>query len=72
MSRATKPDGREKAELPGYSANGHWLVYPKTYEKVLKKSSMALLQNYYNFFTLDLDMLTGKNAGDIIILNSEG
>ncbi|MGE5613631.1 MAG: hypothetical protein ACM3XR_04435 [Bacillota bacterium] len=47
-------------------------IYPKAYEKVLKKSSIALLQNYYNFFTLGLDMLTGKNAGDIIILNSEG
>ncbi|MGI6227304.1 MAG: hypothetical protein ACOYJ1_13725 [Peptococcales bacterium] len=72
MSRAAKPDGRGKAGLPGYIANGHWRVYPKTYEKVLKKSSIALLQNYYNFFTLDLDMLTGKNAGDIIILNSGG
>lgn len=41
-------------------------------EKVLEMSSRALLQNYYNFFTLDLDMLTGKNAGDIINLNSEG
>jgi len=33
---------------------------------------IALLQICYNFFTLGLDMLTGKNAGDIINLNSEG
>ena len=37
-----------------------------------ENSSIALLQICYNFFTLGLDMLTGKNAGDIINLNSEG
>ncbi len=40
--------------------------------KVPEKCSVALLQICYNFFTLGLDMLTGKNAGDIINLNSEG
>jgi hypothetical protein len=40
--------------------------------KVSEMRSIALLQICYNFFTLDLDMLTGKNAGDIINLNSGG
>jgi hypothetical protein len=39
---------------------------------VSEKCRNALLQICYNFFTLGLDMLTGKNAGDIINLNSEG
>lgn len=34
--------------------------------------SRALLQYCYNFFTLGLDLLTGKNGGDIINLNSGG
>jgi hypothetical protein len=38
----------------------------------LEKCSIALLQICYIFFTLGMDMLTGKNAGDIINLNSEG
>jgi hypothetical protein len=37
-----------------------------------EKCSIALLQICYNFFTLGMDMLTGKNAGDIINLNSGG
>jgi hypothetical protein len=40
--------------------------------KWLEKCSIALLQICYIFFTLGMDMLTGKNAGDIINLNSEG
>jgi hypothetical protein len=49
-----------------YSTFGHKRV------KVSGNGSIALLQICYNFFTLGLDMLTGKNAGDIINLNSEG
>ena len=40
--------------------------------KVTEMCSIALLQICYNFFTYGLDMLTGKNVGDIINLNSEG
>jgi len=40
--------------------------------KVSRKCGIALLQIYYNLFTLGLDMLTGKNAGDIINLNQRG
>jgi hypothetical protein len=42
------------------------------FDKVPEMCSIALLQICYNFFTLDLELLTGKNAGDIINLNSEG
>ncbi len=47
-------------------------TFRRNEDKVPEKYSIALLQNCYNFFTLDLDLLTGKNAGDIINLNSEG
>jgi hypothetical protein len=39
---------------------------------VAGKCSIALLQICYIFFTLGMDMLTVKNAGDIINLNSGG
>jgi hypothetical protein len=35
-----------------------------------KMCSKALFQLCYIFFTLDFDLLTGKNRGDIINLNS--
>jgi hypothetical protein len=40
--------------------------------EVAGKCSIALLQICYIFFTLGMDMLTVKNAGDIINLNSGG
>ena len=40
--------------------------------EVPETGGIALLQICYNFFTLGLDMLTGKNAGDIIDLTQRG
>ena len=58
---------------PGSKARYHRQVYIETnQDKVPEKYSIAMLQNCYNFFTLGLDLLTGKNAGDIINLNSGG
>jgi|SRR5690554_2677238 hypothetical protein len=51
----------------------HWyFCRDHSMPKWLEKCSIALLQICYIFFTLGMDMLTGKNAGDIINLNSEG
>lgn len=58
----------------GFAAYDHGACSPVGIYRleVSEKCSIALLQICYILFTLGLDMLTGKNAGDIINLNSEG